>query len=162
MPKYDPAQDLENLTDMNEIEVKGMTASEFSDAIEQLNEGYIGPIAYCSECHSKGQKSTADRLDTFIHDKTSMDSIYGETRNSIHHPEQYRSFIYGGYGSSFDFNLIMLTPEQDKAIADSLCDKCLVKALKALGTPIDLYAYGMFARLTYRQLSVSEIEQFCL
>jgi len=112
-------------------------------AVEIEDECPDGPIEHCSKCGKQGQSGTVTTEETFIHLKRPMSDLSKEARSHIENPAQYVSSIYCGYGSDYDTNVLVLTPEQDKAIPDKLCNECLKKALSSQDM-VQGYGYGLF------------------
>jgi hypothetical protein len=90
-------------------------------------------VAYCSQCGKKGQEGTLTREETFIHKKMLVSELFDLVRKTIGNSEKFTSFIHCGFGSPYDSLLLLLTPKQDKAVQDNLCNECLKKVLSTQG-----------------------------
>lgn len=152
MTKYIPTEEDQELTRV-EHEVVPSTALSEKEGDDIVYSTEVNPIVLCSLCKTPGQEGTCYEDVEFIHCKNPISDLSKEIRGDIANIEQYSSYIYGGYGSHYDFQLIMLKPDQDAMIKDGLCNKCLTRALRKIGT-IDTYVYGFGSKMTFHQMGV--------
>ena len=146
MSKYIPTE--EELMRDEVVPSAALSEKEEDDIVYSTE---VNPIVLCSMCKTPGQEGTCYEDVEFIHCKNPISDIPKELRGDIA-IEQYSSYIYGGYGSHYDLQLIMLKPDQDAMVKDGLCNKCLTQVLKMLGMAgtIDIYVYS-FIEKTFQQ-----------
>lgn len=141
------AEDLEDLQKDNED--SGNTYVPATD--EEARERGGGTISHCLMCGAEGEEGTCYSLPQFIHVRRPTTDFKEGYIAQVKDFEKYSAYIYGGYGSPFDYSLLMFTPEQAAKVKHKLCSECLTKVLKAFGK-VDSYIYEfMGPKLKYHQ-----------